>query len=126
MIFITALNLSNINSRFSAITRLSGDELSACSDYILSAKCQVERLLEVTPSDEEQSLCEYAAACIANYSYVCALLSKPESYVTANGLYSSSKPDNALFAAAKSLKDNALSQIKHLLCDECFMFAGVC
>lgn len=124
VIFIKAqeLNLSGITRRFSAISGLEGDELSKASDFILSAKLEVERILTKEPSREEYALCEYCAGCIANYGYVCALLSKPSEVVTENGVYTGTKPENGLLSSALALKKQALAQISHLTSGNDFVF----
>lgn len=116
------LNLSSITRRFSSISGLEGEKLSDASDHILSAKLQVERMLIRQPSQEEYPLCEYCAGCIANYSYVCSLLSKPMEVVTESGIYTTTKPENGLLVSALELKKQALEQISHLTKDKDFAF----
>ena len=119
------LNLSNITSRFSQISGITGDDLSSCREFISHGKYMTEKLIVKTPSDEEITACEYCAACFANYSFVCALLSKPKQYVTPNGLYSSAKPDSSLLSSARLLKEQALASISNLTDDCGFVFTGV-
>lgn len=119
------LNLSNITNRFSQISGVSGEDLSRCADFIAYGKYTFEKLLVKTPCDEEIPICEYCAACFANYSYVCALLSTPEKYVTANGLRNASKPESSLLSSAKLLKTQALESVSHLTENSGFVFTGV-
>lgn len=119
------LNLSGVTRRFSAISGVDGEALSDLGDMILSAKLEVERLLTKEPSHDEYALCEYCAACIANYSYVCALLSKPSKVLTQNGVYSTSKPENSLIISALELKKQAIMQISHLTDLSNFTFMSV-
>lgn len=79
-------------------------------------------MLTKEPKCEEFALCEYCAGCIANYSYVCYLLSKPTKIVTANGLFSTAKADSELLSSALALKNQALRQISHLTKDNDFVF----
>ncbi len=116
------LNLSSVTRRFSAISGLSGEELSDFGDIVMSAKIQVEQMITKEPTAEDYALCEYCAGCIANYNYVCCLLSKPTKVVTANGLYTTSKADVELLEAALTLKNNAVKQISHLTKDNDFVF----
>lgn len=119
------LNLSNITNRFSQISGVIGEDLSRCADFIAYGKYTVEKLIVKLPTDEEIPICEYCAACFANYSYVCALLSTPEKYVTVNGVRSSSKPESSLLSSARLLKEQAVASISHLTADCNFAFSGV-
>lgn len=125
LIYIFKLDLSNITRRFAAVSGLSDEKLSDCSDHILAAKLFVERRISKIPEGEDISLLEYCAACYANYSYICALLSKPRKLVTSGGAFSESKSDSSLLEAAARLKAQAFSQAAHLLCDDGFVFTGV-
>lgn len=119
------LNISNITDCFKKLSGISDEDLYKHGDFITYGKAMAERLITKEPSDCEIPLCEYFAGCLANYSYVCALLSTPKKYVTQNGLRSSAVADSSLLSAARLLKDQAFMSVYHLTEDDGFVFKGV-
>ena len=84
----------------------------------------VEDRLEKPPENEDLVLCEYCAACAANYSYVLARLSREKNLVTSAGLYTADMSDSSLKEGAKELFLNARAQIEGLFGGS-FVFMGV-
>ena len=116
MIFINCLDYVNISRRFSDIAGIDENSIAECSDYITAGKKYVEDRLEKPPENEDLVLCEYCAACAANYSYVLARLSRE--------LYTADMSDSSLKEGAKELFLNARAQIEGLFGGS-FVFMGV-
>ena len=76
------------------------------------------------PENEETVLCEYCAACAANYFYVLARLSREKNLVTKAGLYTADLNDSSLKNGARELFLNAREQIEGLMTGG-FFFMGV-
>ncbi len=124
MIFINCLDYVNISRRFSDIAGIDENSIAECSDYITAGKKYVEDRLEKPPENEDLVLCEYCAACAANYSYVLARLSREKNLVTSAGLYTADMSDSSLKEGAKELFLNARAQIEGLFGGS-FVFMGV-
>ena len=123
-LFINCLDLKNIEKRFSDISGVTEGELALCADFITSGKKYVEDRLSEIPDGEDRVLCEYCAACAANYSYVCARLSRERSFVTSAGLYAGNLAEVALKESARELFVNAKAQTERLFSGS-FVFKGV-
>lgn len=83
------LDLINIRRRFALLTGATEEQLASCGDFIALGKKYAEDRLTAVPDEEQAAVCEYFAACAANYYYVCSRIARGRQTVTSAGLYSS-------------------------------------
>lgn len=120
------LDLSNIEQRFLSVAGLDESSLAGCRDFIALGKYYVESRLKASPDPEDSALCEYCAACAANYYYTCARLSRDRNMVTSAGLYPAAEDRTKAAASAAKLLSLARQGIAPLLeGGEDFAFAAV-
>lgn len=93
---------------------------------VMSAMRAVEEAVdEEKVTDEAIPACEYAAACLAVYDYVCREASREQMAITAAGNADNSGDFTHRIRGAEELKKGAFRRIEWLLAGEGFIFETI-
>lgn len=120
------LDFNNVILQFQELSGCDIERINGLMPMIESSVYSLENLLDkerILPSDLRR--CEYAAACMANYDFVCLEAGRDNIICTAEGKAVSSEDLTKRIAPALELKISALSAIGGLLKNNDFLFRTI-
>ncbi len=122
------MDLENIVSVFCKLSGALTTERSGFIDIVTYAYYYLSnRLIKEDDeyTDEEIAELEYAAACVAFYSYNTVIYSRENRYLSDNGKYISNSENDLRIKSAELMMNLALKNVRHLLIDDDFLFVNV-
>ncbi len=108
---------------FQQLSGCRAEKLEEVTALVMSAMKSLER--EIDPVKMRESAvpaCEYAAACMAVYDYVCREAGREQMAVTAGGTADNSGDFSHRIKGAAELKREAVRRIEWLMPDGVFLF----
>lgn len=120
------LDFNNILLTFQQMSGCDAEKMNGQIPLIRNAVSRLEDRLDMEKvAEEDCPRCEYAAACMAMYDFVCKEAARDKIIVTAEGKASSSEDLAGKIPAAERLKNSALESLAGILKDEDFLFETV-